>query len=80
MPGNFPVNRTNLITPIVFQAIIDVIKKKIVMIIQMNKLAVSILFVLIYFFPFSTPRRRPPSFIKDTMFLHNCSKNGQIVQ
>jgi hypothetical protein len=40
MPGNFPVNRTNLITPIVFQAIIDVIKKKIAMIIQMNKLAI----------------------------------------
>jgi hypothetical protein len=40
MPGNFPVNRTNLITPIVFQAIFDVIKKKIVMIIQMNKLAI----------------------------------------
>jgi hypothetical protein len=40
MPGNFPVNRTNLITLIVFQAIIDVIKKKIAMIIQMNKLAI----------------------------------------
>ena len=41
MLGNFPVNRTNSITQIVFQAITNVIKKKIATMVQMNKLAVS---------------------------------------
>ena len=74
MLGNFPVNRTNSITQIVFQAITNVIKKKIATMVQMNKLAVST-----FCHDLSFKFRYETFLWKSTIFLHmsNIKRNTE---